>query len=103
MNITKFDRPVAVFVGLGFPSEVETVMDAYAMLLEWNGIPDLDRAGAIEVCRKALTGKRTGKEARVAFQRFAFSKGILSEDGHGARLASRRISGQSAARYRADM
>ena len=90
MGITKFDHPVEVFVGLGFPREVETVVDAYAMLVEWNGIPDLDRAGAIEVCRKALKGVRTGKEARVAFQRFAHSKGILSEDGYGARPVPRR-------------
>jgi hypothetical protein len=103
MSITKFDRPVAVFVGLGFPSEVETVMDAYAMLVEWNGIPDLDRAGAIEVCRKALKGKRTGREARLAFQRFALRKGILSEDGPVGRPASRRMPGRFAAGHRAGM
>lgn len=89
MSIPKFDRPVAVFVGLGYPSRVETIMDAYAMLVEWNGIPDLDRAGAIEVCRKALKGQRSGKEARMAFERFAFAKGILSEGGHGNRSPSR--------------
>ncbi len=82
MSNAKFDRPVSVFVGLDFSRKVENVIDAYAMLVEWNGIPDLDRAGAIEVCRKALKGKRTGKDARVAFQQFAFSKGVLSEDAH---------------------
>jgi hypothetical protein len=103
MSSTKFDRPVAVFVGLGFPSKVETVIDAYAMLVEWNGIPDLDRAGAIEVCRKALKGKRTGKDARLAFQRFALGKGILSEDGNGGRPVSRRMPDGFAGRRRAGM
>lgn len=97
MSAAMFDRPVAVFVGLGFPSEVEDIIDAYAMLVEWNGIPDLDRAGVIEVCRKALKGERTGKDARVAFQRFARSKGILSE-AHDSPPLARRAHGQPAVR-----
>lgn len=103
MNTIKFDRPVAVLVGLGFPSKVETVLDAYALLVEWNGIPDLDHAGAVEVCRKALKGKRTGRDARLAFQRFALAKGILSEGGHGGRTVSRRRQDQFPAGHRAGM
>lgn len=82
MNHAKFDRPVPVFIGLGFPQEIENVLDAYNILIEWNGIPDLDRAGAIEVCRKAIRGERDGKDAREAFQRFVRGKGILAEDAH---------------------
>ena len=82
MKEPKFDQPVSVFVGLGFPREVSKVLDAYDILVEWNGIPDLDRAGAIEVCRKALNGKRNGRDARKAFEGFALNKGILAEDAY---------------------
>ncbi|MGN6304275.1 MAG: DUF982 domain-containing protein [Mesorhizobium sp.] len=82
MNDPKFDQPVSVFVGLGFPREVSTVLDAYDILIEWNGIPDLDHAGAIEVCRKALSGKRDGEDARKAFEGFALNKGILAEEAY---------------------
>ncbi len=87
MKQVKFDQPVSVFVGLGFPREVASVIEAYDILIEWNGIRDLDQAGAIEVCRKALDGKRTGKDARRAFQQFAFDRGILSEEAY-SRAAS---------------
>lgn len=83
MNDPQFDQPVPVFVGLGFPREISTVLDAYDILIEWNGIPDLDHAGAIEVCRKALSGKRNGKDARKAFEWFALNKGILAEEAYG--------------------
>ena len=83
MKDLKFDRPVSIFVGLGFPREITTVLDAYDVLIEWNGIPDLDHAGAIEVCRKALSGKRSGSDARKAFEWFASNKGVLAEDAYG--------------------
>jgi len=87
MKQVKFDQPVPVFIGLGFPREVASVIEAYDILIEWNGIRDLDQTGAIEVCRKALNGKRTGRDARKAFQQFAINKGILSEEAH-SRAAS---------------
>jgi hypothetical protein len=80
MDDVKFDLPVSIFLGLGFPRKVERVLDAYDILIEWNGIPDLDRSGAMEVCRKALNDERTGKDAREAFQRFALKKGILADE-----------------------
>ncbi|CAM5563133.1 hypothetical protein ATER59S_04740 [Aquamicrobium terrae] len=82
MKQVKFDQPVPVFIGLGFPREVASVIEAYDILIEWNGIRDLDQTGAIEVCRKALNGKRTGEDARKAFQQFAINKGILSEEAY---------------------
>lgn len=87
MKQVKFDQLVPVFIGLGFPREVASVIEAYDILIEWNGIRDLDQTGAIEVCRKALNGKRTGRDARKAFQQFAINKGILSEEAY-SRAAS---------------
>ncbi len=66
MNQVKFDRSVSVFIGLGFPREIANVVEAYDILIEWKGIRDLDQNGAIEVCRKALNGERTGRDARLA-------------------------------------
>ncbi len=83
MKQVKFDQPVPVFIGLGFPREVASVIEAYDILIEWNGIRDLDQTGAIEVCQEALNGKRTGRDARLAFQQFALNKGILSEEAYG--------------------
>lgn len=80
MTAQKFDQPVSVFIGLGFPREIATVLDAYDLLLEWNGIPDLDYHAAVDVCRKALSAERTVQEARDAFERFANNRGILSDE-----------------------
>ncbi|PWJ85858.1 uncharacterized protein DUF982 [Pseudaminobacter salicylatoxidans] len=82
MKHVKFDQPISVFIGFGSSREIESIIDAYDILIEWHGIRDLDHSGAIEVCRKALHGERTGKDAREAFQWFAFNKGILAEDAY---------------------
>ncbi|MBN9243911.1 MAG: DUF982 domain-containing protein [Mesorhizobium sp.] len=82
MKHAQFDQPVSVFIGLGFPREIETVLDAYDVLIEWSGLSDLDRSAAIDVCRKALNGEKSGKDAREAFQRFADGKGILVDDAY---------------------
>ncbi|MGB3537495.1 MAG: DUF982 domain-containing protein [Mesorhizobium sp.] len=90
MNQVKFDRSVSVFIGLGFPREIANVVEAYDILIEWKGIRDLDQNGAIEVCRKALNGERTGRDARLAFQKFALNKGILSEEAYSRAAATLR-------------
>lgn len=84
----KFDRPVPIRID--DPRDVQSARDAYDVLTHWQGIPDLDHTGAIAVCRKALKGQRTGKEARQAFQRFAHNNRILAEDVAAGSLRSRR-------------
>ncbi|MDW6024219.1 DUF982 domain-containing protein [Mesorhizobium sp. BAC0120] len=79
MTTFKFDRPVSVVMGIGLPRDIESVSGAYDVLLEWNGIPDMDYQAALDVCRKALKGDRTAQQAREAFRRFACNRGILSE------------------------
>lgn len=83
----KFDRPVPIRID--DPRDVQNARDAYEILTHWQGIPDLDHTGAIAVCRKALDGQRTGKEARQAFQRFAHNNRILADDMAGSALRSR--------------
>ncbi|CAM5334939.1 hypothetical protein MAUB1S_05808 [Mycolicibacterium aubagnense] len=89
----KFDRPVPIRID--DPHDVQTARDAYEVLTHWQGIPDLDHTGAIAVCRKALNGQRTGKEARQAFQRFAHNNRILADDPAGS--ASRQSNSRKSA------
>lgn len=35
MKPDMFERPVGILVGLGFPAEIRSVMDAYRLLVEW--------------------------------------------------------------------
>jgi hypothetical protein len=76
----RFNQPVSVILGLGFPRTIETVLDAYDVLLEWNGIPDLDYHAAIDLCVKAIQGDAAPDDAREAFERFADNRGILSDE-----------------------
>lgn len=80
MTDLRFDNPVSIFMGLGFPRDVENVLEAYDVLLEWNGTRDDDHAAAIASCRDAIARLQSAAEARDAFERFAYNKGILTED-----------------------
>ena len=80
MKIAKFDRPVAIFVGLGFPRDVETALDAFQVLNEWpNRGRGLDHHAALEACRAALTGSDVAM-ARQAFEAFVHDRNILAPD-----------------------
>ncbi len=79
MTAKMFERPVQIFVGLGFPREVETVFEAYQVLAEWPGSGH-DRRAAIHACRKALRGAGTVDEARKTFEAFASRRGILASE-----------------------
>ncbi|TWG93788.1 uncharacterized protein DUF982 [Mesorhizobium sp. J18] len=78
--MTTFTRPVSIFVGLGFPRDVETVQEAWEVLHEWNGARGPTYAAALLACRSALAGKLTTKKARDAFVAFAKAAGILAPD-----------------------
>ncbi|MCG7505116.1 DUF982 domain-containing protein [Mesorhizobium retamae] len=80
MTDLRFDNPVSIFMGLGFPRDVENVLEAYDVLLEWNGTRDSEHAAAIASCREAIARKQPAADARTAFERFAHNKGILTEE-----------------------
>jgi hypothetical protein len=75
-----FERPVRVWVGLGFPRQINTVADAYQMLLSWHGNSPEQRA-AIRACKAALVGDVDAETARGVFLAFARKKDILVEEG----------------------
>ncbi|MBB6411546.1 DUF982 domain-containing protein [Mesorhizobium sangaii] len=73
-----FEKPVRVWVGLGFPRQLNTVADAYQFVTEWCGNSPEQRA-AIRACKAALTGDVDAETARGVFVAFARRKDILFE------------------------
>jgi hypothetical protein len=74
-----FLKPVLVWVGLGFPRQLNTVADAYQFASEWGGNSPEQRA-AIRACKAALAGDIDTETARGVFAAFARKKDILVED-----------------------
>lgn len=74
-----FEKPVRVWVGLGFPRQLNTVADAYQFVAEWCGNSPEQRA-AIRACKAALAGDVDPETARGVFTAFARKKDILMED-----------------------
>jgi hypothetical protein len=75
-----FEKPVCVWVGLGFPRQLNTVVDAYQFVLDWCGNSPEQKA-AIRACKAALTGDIDAETARGVFVAFARKKDILVEEG----------------------
>ncbi|RWG76630.1 DUF982 domain-containing protein [Mesorhizobium sp.] len=75
-----FERPVRVWVGLGFPRQLNTVVDAYQFAIDWCGNSPEQKA-AIRACKAALIGDIEAETARGVFVAFARKKDILIEDG----------------------
>jgi hypothetical protein len=75
-----FDRSVSIFVGLGFPREVRTPLEAFQVLTEWTGRRGPDHAEAIVSCREALVNDADLGKARGDFEAFARNQGILAPD-----------------------
>lgn len=74
-----FEKPVRVWVGLGFPRNLNTVVDAYQLLMDWHGNSPEQRS-AIRACKAALAGDVDAETARGVFMAFARKKDILIED-----------------------
>ena len=64
----KIRQPVAIFVGLGFPREIDTVFDAFQILNEWSGGRGEVYQAALQSCRDALAG--SGDETPMRRQMF---------------------------------
>jgi hypothetical protein len=75
-----FVKPVRIWVGLGFPRQLNTVADAYQFLLDWCGNSPEQKA-ALRACKAALAGDIDADVARGVFVAFARKKDILMDDG----------------------
>lgn len=76
-----FEKPVFIWVGLGFPRRLNTVADAYQVALEWCGNSPEQRA-AIRACKAALGGDIDAETAKGVFVAFARKKDILADVCH---------------------
>ncbi|THK35735.1 DUF982 domain-containing protein [Ensifer sp. MPMI2T] len=81
MEHDRFRHPVPIFVGLGFPAEIDGVREAYAWLNEW---PPSKRnpthAIALDACKAALAGEIDAEIARTALVACARRANLLAPD-----------------------
>lgn len=74
-----FAQPVPIFVGLGFPHDVNSVEEALEVLNEWAGSRGSAHADAFAAVSAAIGGSSVSA-ARLAFEAFASKAGILAPD-----------------------
>ncbi|NGO53155.1 DUF982 domain-containing protein [Mesorhizobium camelthorni] len=79
MPVICFEKPVSIFVGLGFPREVESIWDAFVVLNEWPTRGPAHEA-VLNACRAGMNGKFDVETIRDAFEAFAREAGILMPD-----------------------
>ncbi len=74
-----FRKPLRVLVGLGFPRQLNSVVDAYQFVSGWCGNSPEQKA-AVRACKAALAGDIDAETARGILVQFAKKKDILVED-----------------------
>lgn len=81
MRHGRFDEPVTILVGMGFPAAIETVMEAYALLQDW---PASHRGGAhtaaLNACQAGIAGEVDPETVRATLVAFARRNDILIEN-----------------------
>ncbi|SCB38313.1 DUF982 domain-containing protein [Rhizobium lusitanum] len=91
MKPDMFKQPVSILVGLGFPAEVRSVMDAYRHLVDW---PASQRDGAhsvaLKACSAALRGEIEAETARGLFAAFAEKHDLLAPETNVIAASRRR-------------
>ncbi|ANL39752.1 MULTISPECIES: DUF982 domain-containing protein [Rhizobium] len=92
-----FKQPVTIFVGLGFPAEVRTVMEAYRHLDEWPAmLRDAAHSVALKACAAALRGEIEAETARGLFLAFAEKHDLLAPEKTA--VTSARVAQRGSAR-----
>ena len=78
MEHNQFQHPVRVLVGLGFPTNIQSVKDAFVLLDEWPTSKRNPAHGvALNACRAALAGEVDAETARSTFVAFARRMEVL--------------------------
>ncbi|MCY1248626.1 hypothetical protein D9M72_620730 [compost metagenome] len=89
MKPDMFKQPVSILIGLGFPAEVRSVMEAYRHLVEWPAsLRDAAHSVALKACGAALRGEIEAETARGFFAAFAEKHDLLAPETNGI-VASR--------------
>ncbi|KQW34843.1 MULTISPECIES: DUF982 domain-containing protein [Ensifer] len=81
MKPDMFKEPVSILVGLGFPAEVRSVLEAYRYLSECpTSLRDTAHSIALRACGAALRGEIEAETARGLFAAFAEKHDVLTPD-----------------------
>jgi hypothetical protein len=84
MECNFFQRPVTILVGLGLPTEIQSVRQAYALLGEWPPSRcDSAHIVAVNACRAVLAGEIDAETARGTFVAFARRADLLAPEPKG--------------------
>lgn len=79
--IGTFKRPIIIFVGLGFPRELNTPMDALEAL---NELPSRycgpAHTAALKTCRAAIEGSVDAEIARGVIEAYFQARGLLAQE-----------------------
>lgn len=81
MRHIRFEEPVTILVGMGFPTRIETVMEAYGLLQDWP-VANRSRAhtGALNACKAGIAGEVDPETVRATLLAFARRNDILVPD-----------------------
>ncbi|MGN6773049.1 MAG: DUF982 domain-containing protein [Rhizobiaceae bacterium] len=81
MDRARFEQPVTLLVGMGFPARIESTTEAYALLQDW---PATNRnhthAVALNACKAGIAGEIDPETVRAALVAFARRNDILVPD-----------------------
>jgi hypothetical protein len=81
MKPDQFETPVTVLTGLGLPTPVRSVIEAYRLLSEWPSLyRDPAHQVALKACKAALNREIETKTARSVFVAFAEKHDLLAPD-----------------------
>lgn len=81
MKPDMFKKPLTILVGLGFPTQVRCVMEAYQHLVEWPASNrDPSHRTALNACTAALRGEVEAETACGLFAAFAEKHDLLAPD-----------------------
>lgn len=80
-KMKRFDKPVTLLIGLGFPARIESVPEAYALLQDW---PHAGRnasfAVAFNVCKAGIAGEVEPDIVAAALAEFGRRNDVLIND-----------------------
>lgn len=91
MKPDMFEIPVTILTGLGMPTQIRSVLQAYRFLLEWPKTNhDAAHAVSLKACKAAIDGKVEPETARSIFVAFADKHDLLAPDLAVISVARRR-------------
>ena len=81
MDRARFEEPVTLLVGMGFPARIESTTEAYALLQDWPAASrNHTHAVALNACRTGIAGEVDPETVRAALVAFARRNDLLVPD-----------------------